>query len=128
MSDETKPRVQESILGLSTTELAGLSVEELTGNQTAIKMMMHYYKQLVDENSTLRNDNNTLRTYVTAYDKQKSNSATGAILLAVSNVSVGFGVNFLSNSNNSAQGWGSLVLGVILALVGIYFSFFKDKN
>src|SRR5258705_8043141 len=97
MPDEPKTSNQESILGLSTKELAGLSVEELTNNPTAIKMMMHYYKQLVDENNALTNDANTLRTYVSAYDMQKSNSATGAVLLAVSNISIGFGVNLLTN-------------------------------
>ena len=45
MADEQKDN--GSMLGVSTTELAGLSVEELTGNATAIKMMIHYYKQLV---------------------------------------------------------------------------------
>lgn len=85
-----------SILGVSTTELAGLSVEELTGNSSAIKMMLHYYKQLVDENRTLRNEVNTLKTYVSAYDTTKSNSATGALLLAISNIPLGFGINLLT--------------------------------
>jgi len=127
MSDEGSPRVQQSILGLSTTELAGLSVEEITGNQTAIKMLMHYYKQLVDENATLKNDNNTLNTYMTAYDKQKSNSATGAVLLALSNIVVGLGVNFLTG-NVTGPGLAALAIGVVIVVVGIYFSFFKDKN
>ena len=117
---------QNSILGLSTDELAAFSVEELKNNETAIKMLMHYYKQLVDENSSLKNETNTLKTYVDAYDKQKSNSATGAILLAVSNISVGFGVNLLTSGSN-APGWCSLGSGMALTIAGIYFSFKKDR-
>lgn len=123
MPDELKTQTG-SILGLQTEELAGLSAEELTENPTAIKMLLHYYRQLVDDNTSLKNDNNTLKTYVDAYDRQKSNSATGAILLAVSNISVGFGVNLLS-INNTWPGVASLVVGVSLIIAGIYFSFRK---
>ena len=124
MTEGEKPQ-GNSILGLQTDELAGLSAEELTQNQTAIKMLLHYYRQLVDENSSLKNDNNTLKTYVDAYDRQKSNSAVGAILLAVSNISIGFGVNLLS-ANNTWPGVASLIVGLSLVFTGIYFSFRKS--
>lgn len=126
MADEKKD--DGSMLGVSTTELAGLSVEELTGNATAIKMMIHYYKQLVDENRTLRNEVNTLKTYVSAYDTTKSNAATGALLLAVSNISIGFGVNLQSTPQAGHAGLGSLIIGAALVVAGIYCSFFKDKQ
>ncbi|HHJ15896.1 MAG TPA: hypothetical protein ENJ80_04275 [Gammaproteobacteria bacterium] len=113
-----------NILGLQTDELAGLSAEELTQNPTAIKMLLHYYRQLVDDNTSLKNDNNTLKTYVDAYGRQKSNSATGAILLAVSNISIGFGVNLLS-IDNTWPGVASLIVGVSLVFTGINFSFKK---
>jgi hypothetical protein len=118
---------QTSILGLSTNELAGLSADELTGNPTAIRMVLHYYAQLVEENNNLRNETNTLKTYVTAYDNKKSNSAAGAILLALSNVSVGFGVNLLTIEQIWA-GAASLVAGLGMVAGGIYFSFLKDKG
>jgi hypothetical protein len=63
----------QQILGLSTDELAGLSVDELTGNKTAITMVMHYYKILLEENISLRNDLNTARTYVEGYGTKKTN-------------------------------------------------------
>jgi hypothetical protein len=81
--------------------LASLSADELTDNPTAIKMILHYYRQLTDDNVRLKNDNNTLKTYVDAYDKQKSNTATSAILLAVSNISIALGVNLLTGSTPS---------------------------
>jgi hypothetical protein len=71
---------------------------ELTGNETAIKMLLHYYRELLNDNNRLKNESNTLKTYVDAYDRNKSNSATGSILLGVSNISVGFGVNLLTGT------------------------------
>ena len=126
MAEEKKD--DGSILGVSTTELAGLSVEELTGNASAIKMMLHYYKQLVEENRTLRNEVNTLKTYVSAYDTTKSNSATGALLLALSNISLGFGVNLVSTPASFWAGFSSIAVGVAMIAGGIYFSFFKDRR
>jgi hypothetical protein len=109
------------ILGLSTSELAGVSVEELTGNKTAITMVMHYYKQLSDENTSLRNDLNTLKTYVDGYRAAKKDARTGAILLAVSNVGIGFGVNLLTGGH-VWPGAVTFLPGVILLVVGLYFS------
>ena len=116
-----------SFLGLDTEQLAGLSVDELVSNETAIKMVVHYYRQLVDENKSLRNDINTLRTYADAYSKQKSNSATGAILLAISNISIAFGVNLLT-ADPPGPGWWSIGAGVAMVVAGAYFSFFKDRS
>ena len=41
---------EAAILGVSTDQLAGLSIDELAGNTTAITMLVHYYKELLDEN------------------------------------------------------------------------------
>jgi hypothetical protein len=71
---------EENILGLSTNELAGLTVDEVTNNKTAITMIMHYYKQLVDKNNSLRNDNNTLQTYLDSYKRKKTYTSVGAIM------------------------------------------------
>ena len=120
---------KSSILGLSTSQLADLSADELTDNPTAIKMLLHYYRQLTDDNTRLKNNNNTLKTYVDAYGKQKSNTATGAILLAVSNISIAFGVNLLTGSTTSVRaGVCSLIVGITLVISGIYFTFLKDRR
>ncbi len=110
-----------NILGLSTADLAGLSVDELTGNKTAITMVMHYYKQLVDENISLKNDLNTLKTYVDGYAEKKTNARTGAILLFVSNIGIAFGVNLLT-SNIVWPGLATLIPGIVMAGAGLYFS------
>lgn len=111
------------ILGLSTSELAGLSVDELTGNKTAITMLMHYYTVLVGENGSLKNDLNTARTYVAGYDRKRTNTTVGAGLLLLSNVLIGFGINLLTTaSDQKAPGWILLGSGVITAALGTWFS------
>jgi hypothetical protein len=113
------------ILGLSTNELAGLSIDELTGNKTAITMLVHYYKGMLEENASLRNDLNTAKTYVAGYDRQKTSASIGAVLLLVANVGVGFGVNLLT-SNVVWPGLATLIPGMVFAGVGTYFSL-KDR-
>jgi hypothetical protein len=127
--DEKQTNQNPRILGLSTSQLADLSTDELTNNPTAIKMLLHYYRQLTDDNTRLKNDNNTLKTYVDAYGKQKSNTATGGILLGVSNVSIAFGVNLLTGTApNVWPGVSSLAVGITMAISGIYFTFLKDRR
>lgn len=115
----------ENILGLSTSDLAGLSVDEITGNKVAITMIMHYYKQLADENTALKNERNTLNTYVKAYETKKSNSATGNILLIISNICIAFGVNLITGGNGW-PGFACLIPGLSLGIAGVYFTFFKE--
>lgn len=109
------------ILGLSTDELAGLSVDELTGNKTAITMVMHYYKALLEENISLRNDLNTAKSYVEGYATKKTNSTIGAFLLLLANVCIGFGVNLLT-AQQTWPGLATLIPGLCMAVVGTYFA------
>jgi hypothetical protein len=119
------PTAPNQILGLSTDQLAGLSVDELTGNKTAIIMVMHYYKVLSDENTALRNDRNTLQTYVESYRTKKTRSTVGAVLLLLSNVGIGFGVNLMS-ANQTWPGLATVVPALCIAIAGTYFSL-KDQ-
>lgn len=118
---QAQPSRDHRILGLSTDDLAGLSVEELMNNKTAITMVMHYYKQLVDENNSARNDVNTLKTYVDSYARKKTNASVGAVLLLVSNVGIGFGVNLLTNGA-TGPGLASFLPGLTMAAAGLFFS------
>ncbi len=116
----------KQILGLSTDELAGLSIDELTGNKTAITMVMHYYRVLVDENTALRNDRNTLQTYVDGYRSKKTYATVGAILLLAANIGIGFGVNLLT-AKSTGPGLATLMPGVAFAIAGTYLSLRDDK-
>lgn len=90
-------------------------------------MLLHYYRQLVDENGALKNTNNTLETYVSVYTQQKSDAATSAVLLAVSNVSIGFGVNLLTGGT-TWPGVASLITGIGLTVAGLYFAFRRQAS
>lgn len=126
MSDEPKDQPKSSLLGVPTEEIANLSVDDIVNNKPAITMVFHYYKVLSDENTSLKNDLNTLSTYVSAYEKKKSNSATATILLGLSNILVGFGINILTN-NNFITGLVVFIPGICLAIAGFCIQFFKDK-
>ena len=119
--DEKRSEAEESLLGLSTSQLAGLTVDELLNNKTAITMVIHYYKQLVSENTSLRNEVNTLNTYVQGYERKKIYSRIGSILLASSTILVGFGINLLTYSTNW-PGIATLLSGIVLIVIGLYFS------
>ena len=125
-SQQTQPVRDNRILGLSTDQLAGLSVDEVTGNKTAVTMVIHYYKQLVDENTSLRNEVNTMKTYVDSYATKKTNTTMGAILLAVSNICIGFGINLLT-SGSTWPGLATLIPGLALVITGLFFSL-KDNR
>jgi hypothetical protein len=127
MTDTSSSQHEQSILGLSTSALAGVEIDDLANNPTAIRMVMHYYKRLVDENNTLKNDNNTLKTYVDAYQQKKSNASTGTVLMFASNISIGFGVNLLTGGSYWPGG-ASFISGLCMAAAGAYFGFLKDRR
>jgi hypothetical protein len=116
---------QTAILGLSTDALAGLSIDELTGNKVAITMLVHYYKVLLDQNNALKNDLNTAKSYVDGYNKQRSNTLVGAILLLVANIGIGFGVNLLT-SGVTMPGLATFIPALVFAGAGTYISL-KDR-
>lgn len=117
----------QTILGLPTSDLAGLSVDEIVGDPVAITMLMHYYKQLVDENNSLRNDLNTLKTYVEGYRSKKLDASIGAPLQVLATILIAFGVNLLTADSSTAASWLLLIAGIITALVGLYFSLREDR-
>ena len=111
-----------AFLGVSVDKLAGLSVDELEGNKVAITMMLHFYKQLAEENTTLRNERNTLSTYVTGYQQKKSDARVGAVLSTMSTVFMGFGINLLTGEAPKWYGVSLFIPALIMLLGGLYFS------
>lgn len=120
MPDEP-PEPPESILGLPTDSLAGVTVEELLNNKTALTILFHYYRELKKDNSRLTNNLNTAQTYINAYDRNKVLSTTAAWLLAASNIPVGFGVNLLSGQM-IWPGIVCLAIGIGMIIGGLIFS------
>lgn len=118
----TPPQTGPHILGIGTAGLAGLSVDELVNNKVAITMVMHYYKQLVDENTSLKNDINTANTYVAGYERKETNTRVGTWLQFLGTIGIGFAINLLTNDAAKLHPWVILVIGVAVQGVGIHFS------
>jgi hypothetical protein len=111
---------QNSMLGLSTTDLAGLTVDELSGSKTAITMMLHYYRQLTDENTSLRTEVSSLRTYQQGFQTGRDRAKIAAMLLSLSNIGIGFGTSLLVSGPNW-PGIATLVPGLAVLVGGLYF-------
>lgn len=126
MKDKQENEHERSFLGFSTDKFTEVDIKEVVNNEAAIKMLMHYYKQLVDDNKTLKNDVNTYKTYADAYEKKTSNSSTSSFLFLASNISVGFGINILTENQQTNAGWFLLATGVLFAIGATYFSFWKN--
>jgi hypothetical protein len=127
-SDNSEKKEKDTFLGMSPDSFAEVKSEEVVNNLTAVKMILHYYKKLTEDNQTYKNDLNTYKTYADAFSKKQSNSATSAILLILSNVLIAFGVNFLTSNPPINVGWFLLISGGLSTLAGLYFNFWKDKH
>ena len=69
--NESKESHKDSLLGVPTGEIANLSVDDIVNNKSAVTMLFHYYKAMKEENTSLKNERNTLQTYVSAFVKKK---------------------------------------------------------
>lgn len=113
----------DHILGLPMSDLAGVTVDEIINNKPALTMVMHYYKQLADENTSLKNDLNTAGTYVSGYEKKKTDTSVGAILQFFASICIGFGINLLTSDNaKPAPGVILLSIGILLQICGLYYA------
>lgn len=118
---------KSTILGLSAEEVAGLSLNEIVNNEVATKMLLHYYNQIARENESLKNDLNTLNTYVNAYNETKKGARIGTVLMAISNITVAFGVNLLT-SNDYIPGTLLMLIGISLAGYGLFLAYFDGRG
>lgn len=112
-------------LGFQQGSLAGVTVDELLKNKTALTMLLHYYHQLHDENGSLKNDLNTAKTYVNGYETKKVKTRTGATLQAFATLPIGFSINILTGGNAAltSAGWIILSIGIALQGLGMFFAF-----
>lgn len=121
-SQSTSSR-SDHILGLPMSDLAGVTVDEIINNKPALIMVMHYYKQLADENTSLKNDLNTAGTYVSGYEKKKTDTSVSAGLQFLATICIGFGVNLLTADNAKlAPGVILLSIGILIHIFGLYYA------
>jgi hypothetical protein len=126
---DTKSGKTQSVLGVEIGDIAGLSVDEVSKSKPALKMLMHYYHQLVEENSALKNDINTLQTYVAGYRKVRQHANVGAVLLALGGMLVAFGVNLLTQETVPTRiGLTVFAPGVLVEIAGLWFSLNREEK
>lgn len=126
-SGHGKPTVNNSILGVPIDTLAGLSVEELYQNKTAITMLVHYYKNLLDDNMSIKNQLNTYTSYKQAYAIRRHYTFISALLFLCGNTVTAFGVNILTSAS-SVSGIATFSSGLLITLLGTFFSFRSDDQ
>ena len=116
------PRGGPGFLGFAIDDLAGLTVDEIVCDKPAVTMLLHYYKQLTDENTALKNERNTLATYVDGFKQKRSDARVGAALSFLSSLFVALGINLLTSDVHSPVGYLVTAPGVITQVFALYFS------
>jgi len=109
-------------LGFAIDELAGLTVDEIVGDKPAVTMLLHYYKQLTEENTALKNERNTLSTYVDGFKQKRSDARVGAALGVLGSIFVAAGINLLTSDWHSPIGYVVTAPGIVAQGIGLYFS------
>lgn len=127
-SESVDPKSNSQLLGLPTSEIAGLTVDEIINNKTAITMLLHYYKAMLDENQSLKNDINTLRGYYSGFERKLNDVFVSSFIGFLGNIFIGFGVNLLTGSTEGAShgGWLLLIAGIISSIGSIYLANRKE--
>lgn len=129
MKDKNKTidKNQEEIvnpLGIDTTSLGSLKVKDLTNNLPLANTILTYLRNCERDKAELQTQNETLKTYATAYDKRKLQGKIAAGLGIISTILIGFGINFLSATPvNNISGAIFLSVGILIALGGLILSF-----
>ncbi len=118
---------KNTLLGISAEEIAGLSLDEIVNNEAVTKMLLHYYNQIGKENESLKNDLNTLKTYVSAYNETKKGARIGTVLMTISNFSTAFGVNLIT-TRDILPGVLLMIIGVAIAGYGIFLAYFDGRS
>lgn len=118
-------------------EVAGTALEELVDNKPALKVVLHAFRQSVDENIALKQQQSFDKAEIARLEKEKQDiiinhskdnaeKTIGTTLSFVGSIPIAFGVNILTSNVNLPAGYSCLVLGVILSVLGMVFSFYRN--
>ena len=118
----------KSDLGIE-ENIDGVTLDELLRNRTALKMLLHIYQKIQDENIMLKQDLQRQSTIEKELDRKIEFSKISAILSLCSSISLSFGINFVTSNTSDIKGWVLNVLGIIFQIISIYYNFRKaEKN
>jgi hypothetical protein len=118
-------------------EVAGTALEELVDNKPALKVVLHAFRQSVDENIALKQQQSFDKAEIGRLEKEKQDiiinnskdnaeKTIGTTLSFVGSIPIAFGVNILTGNVNLPAGYSCLVLGVVLSILGLVFSFYRN--
>src|SRR3989338_2208729 len=121
-SDNGKKPEVGNPLGIDTTSLGSLKAEDLASNKVAANMLLNYTRSCESRITELETENGTHKTYADDYEIGKNKNFTGFLLNLIGTVFIGFGINFLTNSQalgeNMIAGTLLLIVGIILEVIG----------
>lgn len=100
----------------------GVTIDEIITNKTALKMLLHNYQKISNENEMLKQDLERQSTFERGLERKNDDSKTAGIFSFISTLAVGFAINFVTTDLNSKPGWILLIIGIVLEVVSIYFS------
>ena len=100
----------------------GVTIDEITRNKTALKMLLHNYKKISNENEMLKQDLKRQATFERGLEKKNDDSKIAGFCSLISTIAVGFAINFVTTDVHSISGWILLIIGIVMESASIYFS------
>ncbi len=116
-SSPVVPKKDENLLGIDATSLGSLKPKDLINNKPLASTVLTYLRGIEQSNSELQTENETLKTYAIAYDKNKLKSRIGFILNIIASIFIAYGVNLLSNPSTTTAASIFIGAGIILELL-----------
>ncbi len=119
--------VNRSDLGIE-EDIDGVTIDELLENKTALKMLLHNYQKIQNENIMLKQDLQRQSTIEKELDKKKDFSKISGIFALFSSIVLSFGINFVTNEIGDIKGWILTVMGITFQIISLYYSFRKVER
>lgn len=108
-------------------EVAGISVQELVNNETALKLVIHTFRQTVDDNVALKQQQNFDKSEIAKLNRENRDKTIGTMFTFTSSIPIGFGINILTSNSNPNAGWACLIVGFLLWLGGMILSLLSSQ-
>lgn len=109
-------------------DIETIDVEDIYTNKIAIKMLLHNYKKIEEENTMLKQDLNRQATIERALSDKEKNTNISTIFGGSATVLTGFGISFITSNIYDIKGWIVFIFGIISEAISIYYSIRKDDN
>lgn len=120
--DENEKISKKNIESWIKKEKSKITVKQIVGNKTAVRMLINQNETLLNEKYKLEQDVKRLETFERKVSELKNNSIISSIMSVWRSTLIGFGTNWLTDTSSNTIGIVMFSLGVVCELVGIVFS------